>query len=202
MGQLNANLENVGLQKEFKIRTPGWYNACIIDSDVYYKDGQNHPTCKLEFEIEDGEPGHVWEYLSFASTPTKNGRTVAEISNEKLKTVATHGGHPNPNYIADSEELHGLRMRVKLKIEKDKTGQYEDKNRIVRFEPLDTVNDFVVVTATATPQNPTPTPPQNPDNTDSTSPQKPHQAVAPVEAPPPINASANTNQGLQMPWEE
>jgi hypothetical protein len=48
-------------------------------------------------------------------------------------------GHKNPNFIADTEELHGLQCMVKLKIETDETGKYEPKNAISAFKPIEGV---------------------------------------------------------------
>lgn len=133
MAQLNKDLSGYDIQVGFAVRPPGWYPAKIVDSKI----GQSSkaPYIQFEFEIEDGKPGRVWEIMSLASTKTKNGSTVEAITMSKLKTLATCAGHRNPNFIADTEELHGLRCMVKLKIEKNDT--YGDQNKISAYQALE-----------------------------------------------------------------
>ncbi|MBU0990948.1 MAG: hypothetical protein KJ737_00525 [Proteobacteria bacterium] len=136
MAQLNVNLSGHDVQEGFEIRPPGWYPARVSDSSITHNEGKDQ-CIVFEFELEDGKPGKVWEYLSLAPTPTKNNSTVRDISLSKLKTIATCCRHKNPNYIADTEELHGLKCMVRLKIEKDESGQYEPKNKISAYKSMD-----------------------------------------------------------------
>jgi hypothetical protein len=54
---------------------------------------------------------------------------------KKLKTLAVVSGHPDPNFIRDTDEFHGKRCQVRLKIEEDATGAYEPKNKISAYKP-------------------------------------------------------------------
>jgi hypothetical protein len=79
-----------------------------------------------------GHPNRVWDIMSLGN----------EVSMKRLKALAVCAGHPNPNFIADTEELHGKELMVRLKIEKDKDGQYEDKNKVSAFKPLGAGTDI------------------------------------------------------------
>jgi hypothetical protein len=58
-----------------------------------------------------------------------------DVAMSRLKTLATVVGHKNPNFIRDTEELHGGKCSVRVKIDDAKDG-YEPKNAIVSFKPL------------------------------------------------------------------
>lgn len=123
MANINMTLDNYEAQDGFDLLNAGWYEAEVIDSEI--KEGAKGPYILWTFQIQ-GKPNRVWEIMSLGS----------EVSLQRLKSMAQCCGHKNPNFIADTDELHGLACRVRLKIEKDKTGEYEDKNRISSFKPL------------------------------------------------------------------
>jgi hypothetical protein len=123
MAQLNANLTNYESETGFDVLPPGWYHARVIDSEI--KHGNKGPYINWTYEIV-GRPNRVWDIMS----------TGNEISMKRLKSLAVCAGHPNPNYIADTEELHGKEFQVRLKIEKDPSGQYDDRNKVIAFKPL------------------------------------------------------------------
>jgi len=179
MAQINANLEGVTPQegKGFEVRSPGWYPLRINDSDIKTKEG-SEPCIHLEIVIEDGRPGKVWDYLSLGQKLTKSGKTAQEISFERLKAIAIAVGHPNPNYIADTGELHGLRCLGKLKIKKDPKGVYDDKNEITAYKPIT--------------GNAVPAPPQATETTQAPpyQQQAPPYAQANTTTPPPNNTQA------------
>jgi len=123
MANLNVDLTGVDVQEGFDVLPPGDYHARVSNSEI--KEGAKGPYINWEFEII-GKPNRVWDIMSLGNA----------ISLQRLKTMATVCGHPNPNNLRDTEELHGLECIVKLKIEVDKTGTYDDKNRISSFKPM------------------------------------------------------------------
>jgi len=124
MAQLNANLSNVEGQIGFETLPPGWYRARVESSEI--KEGPKGNYINWTFGIV-GKPNRVWDRMSLSN----------EISMKRLKGMAIACGHKNPNFIADTEELHGLECMVRLKLETDETGQYEPKNAISAFKPID-----------------------------------------------------------------
>jgi len=123
MANLGIDLTGIEAQEGFDLLPPGDYHARVANSEI--KEGAKGPYIQWEFEIV-GKPNRVWDIMSLSN----------KISLQRLKTLATVAGHPNPNNLQDTEELHGLECIVKLKIEHDKTGMYDDKNRISSFKPL------------------------------------------------------------------
>lgn len=123
MAQLNANLTGYESQEGFDCLPPGWYPATVIDSEI--KEGSKGPYINWTWGI-DGKPNKVWDIMSIGN----------EISMQRLKTMATCCGHKNPNYIADTEELHGMKCLIRLKVESDPSGKYDDKNKISAFKAV------------------------------------------------------------------
>jgi hypothetical protein len=122
MAGINANLAGYEVQEGFSLLPPGEYDLQVVDSDA--EDKGKGTVVKLVFEVI-GKPGRLWDYFNLTN----------EVSCRRLKTLATYAGHRNPNHINDTEELHGLQVRAKIKIEKDDTGQYPDKNKISAYLP-------------------------------------------------------------------
>ena len=122
MAELNVNLSNYDAREGFDPLPPGWYEAEIIDSEIRH--GAKGAYINWTFAVV-GKPNRIWDVMSLGN----------EISLQRLKTLATCCGHPNPNYISDTEELHGLKCQIRLKIEHDDTGQYEPKNKVTAFKP-------------------------------------------------------------------
>ncbi|MGD9216518.1 MAG: DUF669 domain-containing protein [Desulfobacteraceae bacterium] len=141
MAQLNANLTNYESETGFDVLPPGWYHAKVIDSAI--KQGNKGPYINWTYEIV-GRPNRVWDIMS----------TGNEFSMKRLKSLAVCAGHPNPNFIADTEELHGKEFLVQLKIEKDPSGQYGDKNKASGFKPLDAGKEKTSVASPAAGQQP------------------------------------------------
>ena len=122
--QLNANLTNIDGQIGYTPLVPGWYLAKVVDSEI--KEGPKGNYIRWTFEIA-GKPNKVWDTMSLGN----------EISMKRLKGLAIAAKHKNPNYIADTEELHGKECMIRLKVETDPSGQYEPKNTISAFKPAD-----------------------------------------------------------------
>lgn len=126
MAQLGVNLTDYDVQEGFDVLPPGWYTAEIVDSEIRNGKSSGKPYVQWVFQI-DGKPNKVWTVTSIGN----------DVSMRILKTMAHCCGHKNPNYIQDTEELHGRRCQVKLAIEKDDNGDYEAKNVIKAFKPIE-----------------------------------------------------------------
>jgi hypothetical protein len=123
--QLNADLSNVEIQEGFDLLAPGWYVGEVFDSEIINSKTSGKPYIKWTWQIV-GKPNRVWNNMSIDH----------KISKEMLKTMAHCCGHRNPNYIADTEELHGKRCQIRIKITKSEG--YDDKNEISNYKPLET----------------------------------------------------------------
>ena len=119
MVQLNSHLEQYAPLENFRLLPPGEYRVQITRSEL--KETRNGgPVLSFTYEIREGafQGRRVWDYLRlWHANPV-----TAEIAMRRLKSIATAGGCPNPNYIADSSELHGREMRIKVSIRRDECG--------------------------------------------------------------------------------
>jgi hypothetical protein len=179
MALLNANLQGVQAQ-DFTPIPPGPYKSVIANSEVK-ESSKNNMMLKLTFMICDGGP--------------HNGRQVFEqfvlsspVAMSRLKSLALCAGHPNPDYIQDSEELHGLEVIINVKLEIDKTGQYEPKNKISSFKKPEGAAPIAPPSqAFAGLQAPPPVAPPPPVQQPALPPVYHHPAPPPAPPAPPVN---------------
>jgi len=161
MSIINKDLSINEVQEGFGVLPIGWYEAKVIDSEI--KEGPQGDYIKWTYEMT-GKPNRVWDVMSLSN----------EIAMNRLKSLAAACGHHNPNFIADTEELHGREFMVRLKIEEDETGRYEPKNKATSFKLINGDN----------------TPPQ---------PSAPAQTVSPAA----IQKTNKPPQAQQlMPWQK
>jgi|GEM_PF-1444456 len=126
MSQLDLPLDSYDVFDDFSLLPPGEYPATIIASEIRESRAGDR-SLSLTYRIDDGRyhGRRVFDDLRL----WHSNQTVREIAARALKTIATVSGHPNPNYIGNSEELHGRQLILKLSIRKDKndpTKEYQD----------------------------------------------------------------------------
>ena len=91
MAQINQDMSGYDTQEGFEPLKAGWYEAVILDSEI--KKGPAGPYINWQFGIV-GHPNKVWDVMSLGNS----------VSMQRLKTLCKCCGHPNPNYLADTEE--------------------------------------------------------------------------------------------------
>ena len=137
MAQLNFDATQVEPDTGFDTVPAGWYNASIDESDIKpTKDGAgSYLQCR--FNILDGQ--YRGRKL-FARLNIRNANAQAqEIALRQLSAI----GHAvGVLHIQDSQQLHGLPLKLKVKIRKG-DDNYEDQNEIISYkninEPVETV---------------------------------------------------------------
>lgn len=119
--------------KDLDCLPAGNYIAAIVKSEK--KDAKKAPNAyiNLEFEVTDGayKGRRFWTMLNLWND---NSQAV-EIAQRELNSICHAVGKLR---IDDSEELHGIPMRVSLKVEND--GSYEPQNRVKSYKPLNSVS--------------------------------------------------------------
>lgn len=181
MAQLNANLQNYEtFDDDYGTPIPeGEYEVTILDSEVKVSNN-NNPMASFTFEVTG--PSHagrrLWDRFVLNN----------DIANRRLKTLATVSGHRNPNFIADTEELHGLRCKVRVEIEKQEG--YAPKNVIKSYKALNGSKPIASQSATQ-PVNQT----------------AQHTSASPVSTatasnPTPVTADASKTGKPRYPWEK
>jgi len=114
----------------------GWYNFIIDESNaVPTKDGNpNHLRLVLRFSVMDGphQGRKVFNGLNIRHT---NVQTM-EIANRELSAICAAVNLP---YVQDTQQLHNIPMKGRVKIRKDPTGQYDDQAEIKSYKPINFV---------------------------------------------------------------
>ena len=107
----------------------GEYVAQIVKSEKRdAKAGNGNAYINLEWSVDGGEYDgrRFWSMLNLWN----NNSEAVKIAQRELNSICHAIGKLR---VGDAEELHGIPMRVKLKV---KTDSYGDKNEIVTIKPL------------------------------------------------------------------
>jgi hypothetical protein len=131
MVQLNFDARTVEPSTGMEAIPAGWYNVAIDDSEMKpTKDGLG-AYLQLRFNILDGQ--YINRKLFARLNLHNQSVTAKEIAYRQLSAI----GHAvGVLQIANSEQLHGLPMKVRVKIRKDPTQQYDDQNDITDWQNI------------------------------------------------------------------
>lgn len=132
MAQLDGGYDatNGEMMNERSALPAGEYTAAMVKSDrTQAKSNANNSYIACEFEVTEGQfqGRRFWTNLNLWNS---NSQAV-DIAQRELNSIMHACGRLRVN---DTEELHGIPMRVKLKVKTD--GQYGDKNEVANFAPL------------------------------------------------------------------
>jgi len=156
----------------------GWYNFVIDETNAMpTKDGNpNHLRLVLRFSIIDGphQGRKVFTGLNMRHT---NIQTM-EIANRELSAICAALNLP---YVQDTQQLHNIPLKGRVKTIKDPNGVYDDKSEIKSYKPI----NYVVPGVLAQPGAPAGAPATAPTGW---APQQAPQQTAPQQAP------------VQQPW--
>lgn len=130
----------------------GEYVATLVKSDLTpSKANPSNKYIACEFAIHEGEfeGRRFWTNLNLW-----NGNAQAvEIAQRELNSIMHACGRLR---VDDTEELHGIPMRVKLKVKADP--QYGDKNEVASYAPLNDAGAAPRVAGNASGTGPTSAP--------------------------------------------
>lgn len=108
----------------------GEYIAAIVKSERRESKGKpGNAYLNLEFEVTDGaaQGRRFWGMVNLWNS----NQQAVDIAQREMNSICHAVGKLRVN---DSEELHGIPMRVKMKIVDD--SQYGPQNRITSYKPL------------------------------------------------------------------
>lgn len=135
MAQLNFDATQVAPDQGFDTVPAGWYNVMVDESEMKPTSAGDGAYLNVRFNIMDGQ--FAGRKL-FARLNIQNANpTAKEIAYKQLSAIAHAVG---VLHVADSQQLHGIPLKVRVKIRKDATGQYDDQNDITAFR---NINDQV-----------------------------------------------------------
>jgi Protein of unknown function (DUF669) len=129
MASLNFNAASVAPQESIAPIPAGVYTAHITESDVRPLKSGNGQALALTFEVLDGPYARrkVW-----ASLNIKHANQDAErIAQSQLSALCHAVGVVQLN---DSVQLHMKPVKIRVKVRKDDSGQYGDRNEVGGYE--------------------------------------------------------------------
>ncbi|MDR1039444.1 MAG: hypothetical protein LBR80_04620 [Deltaproteobacteria bacterium] len=196
MVTINKDLSNVEPQRFYGTVPEAEYEIRLADSREY--SGERSSGVILEWEIALGD--YAGTVVSDVIVLEGSEQAVT-FGAAKLKDIALAVGFRSPEYIRDTEELHGLVCRCKIGFGR-KGSAYEAKNQISRYWRKKTAQDPPSAQARARRD---PSPAQAPAQSDpppaaprDVAPQSVRRDPPPAERPAPAPEAA---QPPAEPWE-
>lgn len=185
MPQVNMNMSNVDPDAGFDPIPPGEYQLQVVDSDV--KESSNgNLMAVFTYEVVGEQYGgrKIFDHFVLGN----------DIALKRLKSLCVACGHPNPDFLANTEELHGKVFLAKVKIERDKSGNYSDQNKVSTYKPLTQAGQGGAAPQAAAPSPAAPAAPPQPGPPWGGD----HQAAAPTMTPP----AAAPQAASTPPWQQ
>lgn len=128
-----GNLDNVEASGSYEPIPPGVYTLRSVEQEMRDTKSGTGSFLAVQFEVVDGdfEGRRVFQNFNLVNA---NSQAV-EIALREIKSWLAACGQPCGGELTMSKinALEGARFRAKVGIEKDKSGQYEDRNKIARF---------------------------------------------------------------------
>lgn len=138
MAQINQDLSKVEVDEGSGGRWAVWpagdYRMMVTESEFKQTRAGDGQCLHLKLERLDGG-GYLMDFLTL-----KHPKEIVEtIAKAKLKELAIGSGHPDPNRVGDSEELHRKPVTVRIGVELAADEQYGDKdgnqNKVICYLP-------------------------------------------------------------------
>lgn len=166
MAKLNFNPQSADKREERGPMPAGEYLFSITESDVKPGARPGSQLLKLTYTcLSDGYKGRrMWQNLNLVH-PNADAQRIAQ---SELREICEAVGLGN-QVVDDSARLHGVPMWVRIRVEKDDTGRYDDANRPTGWKPANGVGTvpaaggFKPPVTTAPVPNDLPPPPTTPD---------------------------------------
>lgn len=131
MAQLNFDARQVAPATGFETVPPGWYNVIVDESEMKPTKAEGGAYLKVRYSILDGQ--YAGRKL-FGNINLQNANPQAvEIGLKQLSALAHAVG---VLMVADSQQLHNIPLKIKVKVRKDTTGQYEDQNEVQQWKNI------------------------------------------------------------------
>lgn len=176
MATLNFDARTVAPSTGFETVPAGWYNVIVDESEMKPTKTGDGAYLKVRYSILDGQ---FAGRKIFGNINLQNPSAQAqEIGLKQLSALAHAVG---VLLVQDSQQLHNLPLKVKVKIRKDKDGQYDDQNEIQQWKGINEVVEGASPAAGAAPF----APPAAPGPAFAAPAQPWAQPAAPAPAPAP-----------------
>lgn len=138
MATLNFDARTVAPQTGFEPLPLGWYNVMVDESEMKPTQAGDGHYLKLRYNVLDGQYANR-KIFGNINLGNKNPQAV-EIGLKQLSAVAHAVG---VLMVQDSQQLHGIPLKIKVKIRTDKSGEYEPQNDITQWKNINEPTDAV-----------------------------------------------------------
>jgi hypothetical protein len=116
----------------FEPLPPGAYTATVVKADIETPKSGNGHMLSLQWKVIDGE--YENRLIFQRCVISHSNETAQRIGRGQIKDICDALGMKAA--VRDSDEFLHQTAILKLGIEHDKSGLYEDKNKVVRVLPL------------------------------------------------------------------
>jgi hypothetical protein len=116
----------------FEPLPPGLYTATIIESGIETPKSGNGCMLSLRWKIEEGE--HEGRLVFQRCVISHSSEAAQRIGRGQVKDLCD--AFNMKAAVQDSDEFLHKTALIKLGIERDKSGLYEDKNKVVKVMPV------------------------------------------------------------------
>lgn len=107
----------------------GWYTAKISEAELKTTKAGNGQYINVRYDITG--PEYQGRVIFGMLNITNSSQKAEDIGRAQLGELLRAIGLPR---IGDTDELIGHDVQIKTKIQKDKTGEYEDKNIVTNWK--------------------------------------------------------------------
>lgn len=130
MAQLNFNAANVAPQEPISPVPAGVYLAHIVESDIKpLKSGQGRALA-LTFQVLQG-PCTNRRIFANLNVEHRGSAEAERIAQSQLSALCHAVGVIN---LQDTTQLHMRPVMIRVKVRKDDSGQYQDRNEVTGYE--------------------------------------------------------------------
>lgn len=131
MAQINFNVSDAPVRAPAGPIPEGWYKGVIVKTDVKATKAGTGQYLETETEIIEGQykGRKVWDRINYRNPSATAQRIGQEALRELCESIGVAG-------LRDTVELHNRPFAAKIGIERDKEGQYDDKNTTKRYAPV------------------------------------------------------------------
>lgn len=129
MAKMKLNLEAVSTSASFSVLESGMYPVSVTGAEIVENKAKTGHILNVTLTVTEGSDEGK-SIINRMNIVNKNPDTVKWALRD-LKTIMTVGGHSNPNFLEDSDELLGLTFNVSLEkkpqLDKEKQPVCNDK---------------------------------------------------------------------------
>jgi hypothetical protein len=197
MAQLNFDARQIPPQTALEPVPSGWQHMAIKDSELKPTKDNTGVMLVLTLVVLDGPFAgrQMFDRLNLQNPSPQ----AAEIGQRRLSAYCHATGVMQ---VADSGQLHGIPMNVKLGVRTDATGQYEPTNEVKAVKHITEPTDGSAHAQTSAPQAPAGATPPWSQQAKFVQASAPAAAPAPAQTPPwaqPAQAQPQPQPMLQQP---